>query len=283
MNRVEQKDFQNYILLSDLDGTLLNDKKEVSKGNREAIHQFVALGGQFGVATGRTYENALPYLEGIPMNGLSIFLNGSVLLELNKKQCLRTFELKKKESLRILRLIYVYFPEIMIQLYTTNGMYVISELGEGMEEVLENHKPWKVGNLKDLMEVPWLKILLAHKETTVLETLKKVAKREGLFFDIDAVFSSPIFLELLPKGVSKGSMLVELRQWISYRNGGRKVQICAIGDYDNDITMIKESDIGFAVGNGVEKVKKIADFITVTNNEDAIAEVIEQLLRGRGK
>lgn len=70
-------DYCNLALFSDLDGTLLDRNRQVSRENREALAHFIAGGGLFGISTGRAPMNALELLPGVPINTWSVVLNGA--------------------------------------------------------------------------------------------------------------------------------------------------------------------------------------------------------------
>ena len=76
-----KKNYADFLLVSDMDGTLLNSSKEVSADNRAAIADFVAGGGRFAIATGRPAANAAGYLTGVPVNSPGIFFNGAMLYD----------------------------------------------------------------------------------------------------------------------------------------------------------------------------------------------------------
>ena len=76
-----KKNYADFLLVSDMDGTLLNSSKEVSAENRAAIADFVAGGGRFAIATGRPAANAAGYLTGVPVNSPGIFFNGAMLYD----------------------------------------------------------------------------------------------------------------------------------------------------------------------------------------------------------
>ena len=91
---------------------------------------------------------------------------------------------------------------------------------------------------------------------------------------INVFRSEPYFLELVPQGIDKALSLSVLLENI----GMTREEVIAIGDGYNDLSMIKFAGIGIAMGNAQEPVKKAADYITLTNDEDGVAEVIERLL-----
>jgi HAD superfamily hydrolase (TIGR01484 family) len=74
--------YKDFLLVSDMDGTLLTSAKTVSEANKKAIQEFVDGGGRFAIATGRTPDNAKDYLQGVAVNAPSIFYNGSLLADL---------------------------------------------------------------------------------------------------------------------------------------------------------------------------------------------------------
>ena len=91
---------------------------------------------------------------------------------------------------------------------------------------------------------------------------------------INVFRSESYFLEFVPQGIDKALSLSVLLENI----GMTREEVIAIGDGYNDLSMIKFAGIGIAMGNAQEPVKKAADYITLTNDEDGVAEVIERLL-----
>ena len=85
-----EKRYDDILLISDLDGTLIPRYEMISEENIRALNAFTAAGGVFAAATGRTPESALPYLDGITVNAPSIFFNGAMLKDLSKNQVLET-------------------------------------------------------------------------------------------------------------------------------------------------------------------------------------------------
>ena len=99
--------------------------------------------------------------------------------------------------------------------------------------------------------------------------------RKLAYEDVDFVKSSDIFLEMLPKGVSKGSALAEYRRL----KGMEGCTFVSIGDFDNDIEMIVEADVGACPANAEESVKAKADLVlSRTNDEGAVAELIDYII-----
>jgi len=125
------------------------------------------------------------------------------------------------------------------------------------------------------MKEDWVKILISGNHDDLVE-LEKHLEASQLKDKVRWVFSSEIFLEILPVDVSKGTMLHELRK--IYSNDHK---IIAIGDFYNDIEMIQEADCGIATFNAPDAIKDISNRVTVSNDDSAVAKVIEDILANR--
>jgi Cof subfamily protein (haloacid dehalogenase superfamily) len=92
--------------------------------------------------------------------------------------------------------------------------------------------------------------------------------------EFSVVQSEPYFIELMPKNVSKGNAVKELAERLHLSLD----QVMAIGDQGNDLSMIKTAGIGVAMENGIDEVKKNAQFITANNNESGVAKAIRKFV-----
>lgn len=271
--------YSGYLLLSDLDGTLFDGNCSVSAVNKEAIRHFVAEGGRFGISTGRTQDNAMRFLDGVEINTPCILYNGSALYDFGEKRFLKTSALVKTEAQVFVSYVLHNYPEINIQVYTEEGIYLVSPKKYIIASFLADHQPCSFAESKDLMNQNWLKVLMCCEDGEVLRWLRSDLDREGMLSSVHTVFSSDIYLEFLLNGVSKGSMLEHLRKILSEEHR----IIYAIGDYNNDIELLQHADVGVAPANALPQVKEIADVVTVSNEEHAIAAVIQQMGRERWK
>ena len=103
---------------------------------------------------------------------------------------------------------------------------------------------------------------------------RELAWRAGGRRGLELVGSLRYNIEINAAGVNKGKGLVNLGRML----GIRREEIMACGDGDNDIVMLKEAGFGVAMANGEEKVKEAADYITLSNEEDGVADVIEKFV-----
>ena len=270
-------DISKVILLSDMDGTLLNSKKQITDRDKAAIGRFRALGGNFTIATGRTIQTFEQYTRLLDLKMPVIMYNGAAIHDYTTGETLYTHPLPDKAKSAALEIMKM-MPDIGGEVLKTDGTYVFSNTEyQQLHTKLCNIVP----NYRELSEIEnggWLKVLfaLAPEDIPFLELL---IKQSGFDKDFDFVRSSEIFLEMLPKGVSKGSALKQ------YRNlpGMEDMTFVAIGDFDNDIEMICEADLGVCPANAEESVKNEADLVLKNScDEGAVAELTEEILRRCG-
>ena len=123
---------------------------------------------------------------------------------------------------------------------------------------------------------PLVKIVFAHHEEEQISALKQMLDNHPKSASYDFIRSERSLYEILPKGVSKGSLLVKLASLL----GIDIRKTVAAGDYNNDVSMLQAAGLSFAVANAVDEAKAVADHVTVSNNEHAIAVIIDGLDRG---
>lgn len=256
-----------------MDGTLLNSEKRINDTDRKAIEKFISLGGQFTIATGRTIQTFEQYQHMLNLQMPVIMYNGAMIYDYNTEKILYSQalpEISREMTSKIMNFMNDCGGEVL----RTNGTYVFSNTKyENLHTILCGIEP----EYMDIDEIPdgdWLKVLFALAPER-LSLLEDKIKRMGYFEYVDFVRSSDIFLEMLPKGISKGSALNEYRKL----DGMADFTFVAIGDFDNDIEMIANADIGVCPANAEETVKNISDIVlNSTNDNCAVAELIDYII-----
>lgn len=266
-------DIRNVIILSDMDGTLLNSKKQISDTDRVAIEKFTAMGGKFTVATGRTLQSFEQYRSMIDLPMPVVMYNGGGIYDYAKEKMLysRFLPCNAREiAAELLRLM----PDLGGEVLTSDGTYVFSNTDYMQYHTRICGITPEFADISDIPDNSWFKVLftIAPEDIPNLELL---VRHLGYDKEMDFVKSSDIFLEMLPKGSSKGSALNEYRRL----EGMEDMTFVAVGDFNNDIEMIKAADIGACPANAEEEVKQSADIILEhTNDEGAVAELIEYII-----
>jgi Cof subfamily protein (haloacid dehalogenase superfamily) len=262
------------VISLDLDGTLTNSNKELTNKTKNALIHFQKNGGILVLASGRpTYgikkladELSIPQYKGyiLAYNGAEIISceTKQIIYKENLNQNVIPFlyELSKMEKISILS----YNNDKLIT-NNANDQYVRKEAEINNMGVVE------VKNFCNSLPVSVLKVLMAGNP----EILEKVEKCMKVFNDKFYVTrSEPFFLEFMANGISKDKGLKKLLNYLNLDNKS----LAAFGDGYNDISMLEFAGFGVAMGNANAEVKAIADYITLSNDEDGIEYVIENMI-----
>ena len=271
------KRFEGILFCTDIDGTLLNDKKEVSKENSEAIEYFKKEGGLFTFITGRMPFFSVETAKAVRQNAPVGCVNGGGIYDFDKNMYLDTTVLSH-DVLDTVEYISKAMPHMGIQVNTFEKVYFCVE-----NKTMENFRaatglPDLTCKIRDVKE-PIAKIIFGHDELDEIYRLRDMLFARPDADRFDYIHSEKVLYEILPKGINKGAALLKIAD-IMHIDRKRTI---AIGDYDNDISMIQAAALGVAVENAKSSVKKVADLITVSNNNHAIAEIIHLLDSGNIK
>jgi Cof subfamily protein (haloacid dehalogenase superfamily) len=264
--------YKNIVLLTDLDGTLLDSGSRVSNKNKEAIETFINGGGKFGIATGRGERNALKFIDDVKANIPCILYNGCGLYNYNENKYLELKLLTNEKLKSLLEDCMMNFPKVVIQIYSTIGCLIITPEELIDDDIRMHHSPFINCKLEEIMDKEWIKILF-RGDKEELGNIEKYLNNMNIKDDITVVYSSDIYLEILPSRASKGDMLLTLRNLI-----GEEHTYYAVGDYYNDVEMIRVADVGMATYNAPDDVKKVADIVTVSNDNDVLADIIYNIM-----
>ncbi|MDE7055263.1 MAG: Cof-type HAD-IIB family hydrolase [Oscillospiraceae bacterium] len=267
------------ILFLDLDGTLLNDQKEITPGNRRAIGEALERGHRVVVTSGRPLKSSLAQARRLGLAGEGCFViayNGAVIYD-----CSAGTEILRRALER--DVLYEVFDEAR-----RRGVYVQTY---DREDVVT--EPWAaVDNAKrycaviglehrviqdvrrDLEGQPVKALLIDYQRREPLEDMERWVST-ALAGRADCFSSSPYFLEIVAPGMNKGAAVGAL---CAHLGVDLKNSVSA-GDEGNDISMIRAAGVGVAMANAIPAVKDAADYITQRdNNHDGIEEVIRKFL-----
>ena len=278
MNIFEEKKIKvrDAVLALDLDGTLTDSKKRISERTKESIDKFITAGGTVALASGRPTFGVMPVAKILELDkkgGYILSYNGGCFLD-----CKNNKQLFMKE------LTHEYLPilekqakEFGINLMTYNGdkAYAL-DIDEQyyMIEININHFiRVKADPLTPQITFPIIKCLM----TADGDYLAKVEREMKKYWEgkLNIVRSEPYFLEVTEVGIDKASTITNMVKKL-----GKSVDnlICC-GDGFNDLSMIQAAGIGVAMANAQERVRAAADYITKSNDEDGIVDVVENLFK----
>lgn len=290
------------LLALDMDGTLLNDNKEISQINKVAIKKAMEKGVHVVLCTGRTIQGIQKYIEELEIDNddcYSVTCTGSYIINNTKKEIVRNTYLSTEdirfvynvaEKLNVnvnfidyeniytrkiglfskidalannLNLKLISFNEISDE-FSAIKMTLINEDGSVEEEIRNIVPSIKIGDI-DLESRKDYDVNLFKDDSRIpKELLKKYT----------VVKTTPFTLEILSRGCNKGTG-VEI---VAEKLGIKREETICIGDSGNDRHMIEYAGLGVAMGNAFPEIKEIADYVTLTNEEHGVAHVIEKFI-----
>lgn len=269
------KRFDGMLICTDLDGTLLRNDGTISKENIEAIEYFKQNGGYFSFVTGRMPFFVSHIHNAINPNAPFGCINGGGLYDYNEKKYIWTAPMAEGVNV-LIEHIDKEFPNVGIQVNTFEHTYFCKE-NETMKYFRRiTGLPNLVQNYNDITETV-SKIIFGIEEEDEILAVEKSLRNHPLAQNFDFVRSERTLFEILPKGINKGVSVTKLAEYLNIDIN----KTIAIGDYNNDIPMFKAAKIGISVKNACPDALKAADFVTVSNEEHAIAQLISDLEKGK--
>ena len=235
------KKFNGILFCTDLDGTLYTSDKRVSRENLDAIEYFKSEGGIFTFITGRVPEASMVIYNTVKPNAPFGCLNGGGIYDAKEDKYLWHSVLPDSAA-DFAKEVEKALPEIGIQVVTEKKVYFHKD-NYAMEIFRKiTGIPFAERHLDDI-ERPILKMVFAHHEQEQMARLEEMLSEHPDAKNYDFVRSERILFEFLPKGVSKGNVLFKMAELF----GTDALKTVAVGDYNNDVSMIKAAGLGFAV------------------------------------
>lgn len=263
------------ILVLDIDGTLTNSKKEITEETKRAIRMIQERGHKVMLASGRPTPGMKRYAEELELEKY-----GGYLLSFNGGRIInsRTGEIvfQKMFPMNLIPSLYQFAKKNDCGILTYYGEKIISgtRLDEyiAIESRINGMPVQEVENFVEYVDFDVNKLLMTAPAERAEQYEQFLQEQYG---DRISVYrSEPFFIELMPKGVDKASSIDRMLSTVGLT---RENTICC-GDGYNDLTMIEYAGVGVAMANAQEKVKEKADYITGSNDEDGIVQVIDEFI-----
>ena len=266
------KKFEGFLLLSDLDGTLLRYDKSISKENRQAIEYFMSEGGLFSFASGRAPIAMRALYQELHPNAPVGCLNGGGIYDFREERMLWSITIPRT-ALALAEFVDKSLPDVGIEVFTTKHIYFCKQNNFTEKHRRDENLPILTCRYYDVDE-PITKILLAA-DATRMRALADALIAQPAAKEFNLMQSDRNYYEILPHGIDKGNSVRRLKELL----GDRVHTVVSAGDNDNDAPMLAASDVGYAVANASECAKRAANCHTVSNEEHAIAAIVEELDR----
>lgn len=265
----------------DIDGTLLNDMKKVSKSTADAIQQMRQSGILVGIATGRGPEFVKPYMENLGFD-FAVTYNGQYIITRDK--AIYQQKLPKPVLIDLINYATEHGKELSLGTATGlvgSGIIRIGTSGFGQvvtslipkrfsktvelafKKVIRRVRPQKHDRLFSLLQEPVFQAVLVASP----DQSKQLA---SLFPQVTVTRSSLYSADIISKGQSKFKGIQRLAEMFGFDMS----EVMAFGDSDNDLEMLSGIGLGVAMGNAHHKVKSIAAYTTASNNHDGISKAL---------
>lgn len=264
----------NYkLIVTDMDGTLLNNNHEISEENKQALKKAAEMGIHIAIATGRIYESTIKYAKILGLKTPIICCNGALVKEecgniiyentLTNEICNNIIDILNKQNIY-----YQCFTSDTIFTPYINEWLKKYQMQEDLNiKIIEN-----VDVKSQIKDESILKFLIIEEDNSILSNLQK--KLNGIN-DIEITKSFYDNIEIMSRGVNKGTAVKNLAKYLNIKSE----DIITFGDNYNDLSMIKYAGTGVAMGNAEDIVKENADYITCENGKNGVARAIKDLLK----
>ncbi len=272
------------LIAIDIDGTLLNDYKEITESNRTAItaamnrNVYVTLCTGRGILTSSRIKHKVPYLNApLILNGgalISDIPRGRFLYVRNLSQRVAVDAVNQLRNLGCYPIVYAPLPES--QYFYYDGMDMANE---SFREYVDKN-PGRAQRVDDVL----FPICADPAMVAATDRVERIRDLEAMFksrmpdttvtLEVSPIDREYCNVTLTPRGVSKGTGLRELASILDIDMS----ETLAIGDNLNDLDMMTSAGFGVAMGNATPETKERADHVTASNNEDGVARAIERFV-----
>lgn len=271
------------LIAIDLDGTLLNEQKQISERNIRALKKAMAQDIKIVICSGRSWSGVKPVFEDLKKRAgiiddkdeYMIINNGCATISSKNYEVVKSHQLSV-EDIKDLKTYVDNQDTVQYTLFDLDNYFCLHEVPNKHVEydaalVFVPVRQLKFdkaisGNYKMLQAM-----YLADKDD--LDDFVEKNARE-LSEKYSVVRSQDYIFEIMPKGVTKSSALRELCDHLNISSD----EVMAIGDANNDLEMLKFAKYGVAMGNATDLVKTSVQYHTLSNEEDGVAYIIEQFL-----
>ncbi|MCL2050770.1 MAG: Cof-type HAD-IIB family hydrolase [Lachnospiraceae bacterium] len=268
------------IFFTDLDGTLLDDDKKIGAKTFKALENFTNCGHILVLSSGRDINNLKNIKEKLKLDFPGLYLigyNGGQIYDCGNDKTLFKKTMEKEEAVKIIRIA----NEMGIHCHTYSETHLLVPAGDQKAALYPKEFAYYRRSINtpviyshdlasDIKEGPCKCIAINLEDQAKLEKLK--AKIQKSFPDITAIFSCPVYLELLPASSGKGAALKKLCEILNIPIADS----IAAGDQENDLSMLLSAGFSIAMRNGAESLKDIADIVTENdNNHDGLADIFK--------
>lgn len=263
------------LIAMDLDGTLNNDEKRITEKTKAALMTAQKQGIRLALASARPSPGLFKERDILRLQdfgGILMSYNGGRIVDASTGETLFETAMDLQQTKQVLQFLEM-LPVTPI-LDDGRQFYVTDKTAYKVDYECRNNGMAcsEVENLAEFLSFAPIKILMSVQPEQLQQVQKQIA--EFLPEELTVVQTAPFYLEVIPRRINKGQGIRDICSAI----GICPEEVIAFGDAANDIPMLQTAGVGVAMGNAAQDVKLAADLVTLSNNEDGIAEALDMLL-----
>ncbi|MEA4911960.1 MAG: Cof-type HAD-IIB family hydrolase [Oscillospiraceae bacterium] len=266
--------YRDMLVVSDMDGTLLQAGYGIPKENIDAIDAFVKKGGLFTVATGRSIESVGKYVDWLHFSAPAILCNGGMIYDFDKKEILYESVLDPGAK-EIVYDVREHFPDMGIEVHIGGKIVAVHMNEHILNHTAAEHISFTLRDIESIGD-RWNKIFFSDSPEAVA-ALKKYTEEQcrtdGNYAQFDYFLTGPTKYEVMPKGINKGDGLRMLAKLL----GIEIKKTVAIGDFDNDIPLMKVAGCAVAVADGTPEARAAADIVVCSCLQGGVGELLNSI------
>ncbi|MEK3935386.1 Cof-type HAD-IIB family hydrolase [Sporosarcina sp. FSL W7-1349] len=264
-----------HLIVLDLDGTLLTDEKTIPEKTANTLKKAEENGHQVMIATGRPYRASEVYYKQLGLHTPIVNFNGAYVHrpgDLSWKPVHETISLPvvndvidAMQDFSFQNIVAEVLDDVYMQRHDEKLLNIFGfgdpRITAGDIRKYLRVEPTSLLIQADSKDVDPIRRHLAEVHAEVIDH-----RRWGAPFDV---------IEIVRHGLNKAVGISHVAKWMDIPRD----RIIAFGDEDNDLEMIDYAGVGVAMGNAIDRLKTIADEVTLTNNEDGIAHILQERLQ----
>lgn len=262
------------LVVADLDGTVRSRTLGITESVRRAVAEARARGVRVCVATGRMWGSAEPWVTALGADPPVILYNGGQVFDFAANRILFDRRLPREVARAVLGILRRE-PAVQVHLYLSDRVYVERPDPRTDTYAADDGVSYEVVPAFEPLLVEDPHKILAIGAPERVEALGHAVRAARV--PVHAVQSEPMYLEILPEGISKGTALRAMIDAL----GIPAAEVVAVGDNWNDVEMLEAAGLGVAMGHAPAGVRARADHVCGTSEEEGVREVIERFVLGR--
>ena len=264
------ENYGDWLVASDVDGTLNTKFRRLHPKNKKAISYFMSKGGNFMLASGRPVKSLERAYRRVSPNCPCAVLNGAGLYDFETRSFIwkQSIDTAGKDFVRLMiKKYHKLFRSLDVAVFGEKNVYIVKAGAMSLGQVLYDRNVFTVTSVDKIPEDDWLKVIFWSNPITISKLRRDIEAEPGAG---TFMATSPFTIEMCAAGVHKGTAVLKMAQMKGIENE----KIAAIGDYYNDWDMLKAVGVPACAGQAPSDLRKICSLVACHCNKGCVAELI---------